>query len=77
MPAGRAAPGHGERPGPGPGLGRPLRRRRSAAADPGEAGESHHQDAGPVREGGREEGSVTASVCFSMFKMKKLPRMRL
>ena len=49
VPAGRAAAGHGERPGPRAGLGGALRRRRPAAADPGEAGESYHQDAGPVR----------------------------
>ncbi|CAF91126.1 unnamed protein product [Tetraodon nigroviridis] len=48
VPAGRAAAGHRERPGPRAGLGGPLRRRRATAADPGEAGEGHHQDAGPV-----------------------------
>lgn len=48
VPAGRPTFGDGERPGSSPGLGRSLWRRRSAAANPGEAGESHHQDARQV-----------------------------
>lgn len=48
VPAGGAAPGHWQRPGSGAGLGPVVRRRHSAAADPGEVGESQYQDVGPL-----------------------------